>query len=127
MRKKVASKSHFELMKFLKENPDPLGVQASGGLKEYTIEEVAKHNDYPSIWSIYKGNVYDITMYLDYHPGGIDVLKPCFGKDMTELFDKYHSYVRIDGFIGKFKIGYIKKAESKFKKNDTNEKDDSNK
>ena len=32
-------------MKFLKENPDPLGVQASGGLKEYTIEEVAKHND----------------------------------------------------------------------------------
>ena len=126
MRKKVASKSRFELMKFLKENPDPLGVQASGGLKEYTIEDVAKHNDYPSIWSIYKGNVYDITMYLDYHPGGIDVLKPCFGKDMTELFNKYHSYVRIDGFIGKFKIGYIKKAESKFKKNDTNEKDDSN-
>ena len=113
MRKKVPCKSHFELMKFLKENPDPLGVQASGGLKEYTVEEVAKHNALPSIWSIYKGDVYDITMYLDYHPGGIDVLKPCFGKDMTELFNKYHSYIRIDGFIGKFKIGYIKKDESK--------------
>ena len=113
MKKKVPCKSHFELMKFLKENPDPLGVQASGGLKEYTIEEVAKHNALPSIWSIYKGDVYDITMYLDYHPGGIDVLKPCFGKDMTELFNKYHSYIRIDGFIGKFKIGYIKKDESK--------------
>ena len=123
MRKKVASKSHFELMKFLKENPDPLGVEANGGLKEYTIEEVAKHNVLPSIWSIYKGDVYDITMYLDYHPGGVDILKPCFGKDMTELFNKYHSYIRIDGFIGKFKIGYIKKAESKFK-NQTNEKKD---
>ena len=123
MRKKVASKSHFELMKFLKENPDPLGVQASGGLKEYTVDEVSKHNELPSVWSIYKGDVYDITMYLDYHPGGIDILKPCFGKDMTELFNKYHSYIRIDGFIGKFKIGYIKKAESKFK-NQTNEKKD---
>ena len=123
MRKKVASKSHFELMKFLKENPDPLGVEEIGGLKEYTIEEVAKHNALPSIWSIYKGDVYDITMYLDYHPGGVDILKPCFGKDMTELFNKYHSYIRIDGFIGKFKIGYIKKAESKFK-NQTNEKKD---
>ena len=127
MRKKVASKSHFELMKFLKENPDPLGVQASGGLKEYTVEEVAKHNELPSVWSIYKGDVYDITMYLDYHPGGIDILKPCFGKDMTELFNKYHSYIRIDGFIGKFKIGYIKKAESKFKKPDNVDKKESDK
>ena len=115
MRKKVPCKSNFELMKFLRENPDPLGVEASGGLKEYTIEEVAKHNALPSVWSIYKGNVYDITMYLDYHPGGIDILKPIFGKDMTELYNKYHSYVRIDGFIGKFKIGYIKNPESKFK------------
>ena len=117
MSKKVPHKSQFELMKFLKENPDPLGIEKSGGLKEYILEEVAKHNAPPSVWSIYKGNVYDITMYLDYHPGGIDVLKPCFGKDMTELFDKYHKYVRIDGFIGKFKVGYVKQTqkESKFK------------
>ena len=115
MKKSGPAKSPFEFMKFIKENPDPLGVEASGGLKEYTLEEVAKHNAPPSVWSIYKGNVYDITMYLDYHPGGVDVLKPCFGKDMTELFNKYHSYVRIDGFIGKLKIGYIKKKESKFK------------
>ena len=127
MRKKVPCKSHFELMKFLKENPDPLGVQASGGLKEYTLEEVAQHNALPSIWSIYKGDVYDITMYLDYHPGGIDILKPCFGKDMTELFNKYHSYIRIDGFIGKFKIGYLKKTESKFKNANSDAKKDSEK
>ena len=121
MKKSGPAKSPFEFMKFIKENPDPLGVEASGGLKEYTLEEVAKHNAPPSVWSIYKGNVYDITMYLDYHPGGVDVLKPCFGKDMTELFNKYHSYIRIDGFIGKLKIGYIKKTESKFK-NPSNDK-----
>ena len=121
MKKSGPAKSPFEFMKFIKENPDPLGVEASGGLKEYTLEEVAKHNAPPSVWSIYKGNVYDITMYLDYHPGGVDVLKPCFGKDMTELFNKYHSYIRIDGFIGKLKIGYIKKTERKFK-NPSNDK-----
>ena len=59
MSKKVPHKSQFELMKFLKENPDPLGIEKSGGLKEYTLEEVAKHNAPPSVWSIYKGNVYD--------------------------------------------------------------------
>ena len=111
-------------MKFLKENPDPLGVQASGGLKEYTMEEVSKHNSPPSIWTVYNGIVYDITMYLDYHPGGIDILKPCFGKDMTELFDKYHKYIKIDGFIGNFKVGYVKQVpkESKFKPNEVDNK-----
>ena len=114
MRKKVPSKSHFDLMKFLRENPDPLGVEASGGLKEYTMEEVSKHNDFPSIWTVYNGFVYDITMYLDYHPGGIDILKSVYGKDMTEMYNKFHSYIKIDNFIGKFKIGYIKKEKSRF-------------
>jgi cytochrome-b5 reductase len=111
MRQKTKAKSLFDLKKFFEQNPDPLGVQKNGGFKEYTKEEIAEHNKHPSIWVIYKESVYDITMFLEYHPGGIDILRPCFGKDMTELFNKYHSYIRIDGFIGKFKIGYIKKKK----------------
>ena len=99
----------IELKKFFKKNPDPLGVQKSGGFKEYTIEEVAKHNAPPSIWSIYKGDVYDITMYIKYHPGGTEILEQVYGKDMTELFNKHHSYIKITSFIGPLKIGYIKK------------------
>ena len=96
-----------EFEKYLKLNPDPCGVQKTG-LKEYTMEEVAKHNAPPSIWSVYKGFVYDITMYMDYHPGG-SIINKVAGKDMTMLYNKFHAYVNIDKFIGAFKIGYIKK------------------
>lgn len=100
-------KSIFEWNKFFKENPDPLGVKKTG-YKEYTMEEVSQHNNPPSIWTVYKGDVYDITMYVDSHPGGVEILKPIYGKDMTELYDKNHSYIKIQNFIGPLKIGTIK-------------------
>ena len=80
-------KSQAELQKFFEENPDPLGVQKSGGYKEYTMQEVALHNAPPSIWSVYKGAVYDITMYVNVHPGGQKMLEKVYGKDMTGLFN----------------------------------------
>ena len=100
-------KPYAEFEKYLQENPDPMGVKKNG-LKEYTMEEVAKHNAPPSIWSVYKRFVYDITMYMDYHPGG-SIINKVAGKDMTMLYNKFHAYVNIDKFIGAFKIGYIKK------------------
>ena len=34
------------------------------------------------------GNVYNITPYLDFHPGGVDELMRGAGKDGTALFDE---------------------------------------
>ena len=104
-------KNQKELFAYFKENPDPLGVQKSGGYKEYTLEEIAKHNAYPSIWSIYNSDVYDITMYLDCHPGGKKILEKVYGKDMTALFNKFHSYINISALIGPLKIGTVKKEK----------------
>ena len=104
-------KNHKELAAFFKENPDPLGVQKSGGYKEYTMEEVAKHNAPPSIWSVYNGDIYDITMYVDVHPGGKKILEKVYGKDMTALFNKFHGYVNINAMIGPLKIGTLKKQQ----------------
>ena len=102
-------KSQFELRKYLQENPDPLGVKASG-YKEYTMEEVAKHNKEPSVWTVYKGDVYDISMYVNCHPGGKKMLEKAYGKDMTGLYNKFHGYVKIDAIIGPLKIGTVKKG-----------------
>lgn len=83
---KRASKSPFELMAFLKDNPDPLGVKEKG-LQKYSMSEVAEHSaSTKSVWTVYRGKVYDITMYLDYHPGGKQILESVSGKDCTELF-----------------------------------------
>ena len=109
-------KTQYELKKYFEENPDPLGVQKNGGYKEYTTREVALHNAPPSIWSIYKGSVYDITMYVNCHPGGAKILEKVFGKDMTGMFNRFHGYINIDNIIGPLKIGYIKKEQPSEKK-----------
>ena len=38
--------------------------------KEFTMEEVAKHNKKDDLWIVVKGVVMDVTNWLDEHPGG---------------------------------------------------------
>lgn len=43
-------------------------------------EEVAKHNSRKSCWIIINDKIYDLTGYLDSHPGGSDILLKHAGK-----------------------------------------------
>jgi len=49
--------------------------------------EVAKHNTEQDCWIIIKGKVYDVTTYLDDHPGGVEIITDLAGEDSTEDFD----------------------------------------
>lgn len=40
----------------------------------YTLEEVSKHNKNNDLWIIYKKQVFDVTKFLENHPGGEEVL-----------------------------------------------------
>ncbi|KAH3684998.1 hypothetical protein WICPIJ_004030 [Wickerhamomyces pijperi] len=53
----------------------------------YTFEEVQKHNTKDDLWMIINGKVYDVTKYIDEHPGGEEVLIDCGGVDATDPFD----------------------------------------
>lgn len=57
---------------------------------EYTWQEVAKHNTGDSAWVIVKNEVYDITSFLDRHPGGREMLLLSAGRECTDLFTMYH-------------------------------------
>lgn len=102
-----ARKSHLEYLKLIKDNKDPLGVHHSGGLKPYTIEEISKHNQENDLWMVINGAVFNLTMYLDYHPGGAKKLMKGAGKDATALFNKYHPWVNFHNLVGKLQIGYL--------------------
>ncbi|KAG9038297.1 hypothetical protein FRB95_002258 [Tulasnella sp. JGI-2019a] len=53
-------------------------------------EEVSKHNTRESCWIIVHGNVYDVTEFLDDHPGGSKIILKYGGKDATEEYEPIH-------------------------------------
>lgn len=55
--------------------------------KYFTREEVSKHNLKSDCWIIINGGVYDVTSYLQDHPGGSYTIMDNAGKDATYDFE----------------------------------------
>lgn len=55
--------------------------------------------------------VYNISPYLRFHPGGSDILMKAAGKDGTTLFNKYHPWVNAHALLEKCLIGLLHKPE----------------
>ncbi|KAK1330549.1 hypothetical protein QTO34_010739 [Cnephaeus nilssonii] len=53
----------------------------------YRLEEVAKRNTSKEIWLVIHGRVYDVTRFLNEHPGGEEVLLEQAGADASESFE----------------------------------------
>ncbi|KAI0333031.1 hypothetical protein GY45DRAFT_1320320 [Cubamyces sp. BRFM 1775] len=53
-------------------------------------KEVAQHNSRESCWIIVHGKVYDVTDFLDDHPGGSKIILKYAGKDATAEYDPIH-------------------------------------
>ncbi len=52
--------------------------------------EVATHTTKDSCWVIVSGKVYDVTDYLEHHPGGSQILLQYGGKDATAMYEPIH-------------------------------------
>lgn len=50
-------------------------------------EEIKKHNTKKSCWLTIHNKVYDITQFLNSHPGGMEVLIDEGGKEATQAFE----------------------------------------
>ncbi|CAI9770640.1 unnamed protein product [Fraxinus pennsylvanica] len=55
--------------------------------KVFTLAEVAEHNTPKDCWLVIDGKVYDVTKFLEDHPGGDEVLLSATGKDATDDFE----------------------------------------
>ncbi|KAK3309936.1 FAD binding domain-containing protein [Chaetomium strumarium] len=76
--------------------------------KEYTMEEVAKHNKKEDLWVVVKGVVLDLTNWLDEHPGGPQALLNFMGRDATEEFEMLHDDEVIPKYAPSQVIGRVK-------------------
>lgn len=81
--------------------------------KQYSFREIKKHDNERSVWIVIDNNVYDITKYLEQHPGGKEVLLDMAGTDCTEAYDAvYHSQIAND-ILEQYKIGEVADKEQK--------------
>ncbi|KAM8931724.1 cytochrome b5-like [Lycaon pictus] len=67
--------------------PSAVAEQSDQTVKYYTLEEIQKHNHSKSTWLILHHKVYDLTKFLEEHPGGEEVLREQAGGDATENFE----------------------------------------
>ena len=52
-----------------------------------TMAEIAKHNSASDCWLLISGKVYDVTGYIDSHPGGRRAIISTCGTDATVAFE----------------------------------------
>ncbi|KAL4794012.1 FMN-dependent dehydrogenase-domain-containing protein [Aspergillus venezuelensis] len=58
--------------------------------KMRTIKDVATHDSRASCWVVIRGQVYDLTSFLNEHPGGAAVILEYGGRDATGVFEAIH-------------------------------------
>jgi cytochrome b involved in lipid metabolism len=55
--------------------------------EEITVDELKHHDNIgKGVWITIAGQVYDVSTFLDEHPGGSDILLEAAGTDATEDF-----------------------------------------
>lgn len=75
----------------------------------YTLAEVKKRSTSKSCWSIINKNVYDLTKWINRHPGGSSVIQSICGGDGTKSFSGQHrGQARPANELAPFKIGIYK-------------------
>ncbi|CAH7685051.1 acyl-CoA dehydrogenase/oxidase [Phakopsora pachyrhizi] len=89
-------------------------VPAGKQLKKLSRQEVSKHSKEGDLWCIIDTAVYDLSKFLDLHPGGAAVLleKQVAGKDATEAFFGLHRSEVLKKY-GRLVIGQIEGEEPK--------------
>ncbi|WOL12799.1 hypothetical protein Cni_G21567 [Canna indica] len=78
--------------------------------KVYTLAEVSKHNTAKDCWLVISGKVYDVTKFLEDHPGGDEVLLSSTGKDATDDFEDVGHSTTARAMMDEYYVGDIDSA-----------------
>ena len=81
----TGSKKTETIIKVQPQNTNvPTGVEV---IKSFTVDEVAAHNTSSSCWIIVSQKVYDVTSYVNIHPGGNRMITDTCGKEATDAYN----------------------------------------
>lgn len=91
-------------------------------LKTFTWAEIGKHDKKESrIWVTYKQGVYDITEFVDKHPGGPSKISMAAGGSIDPFWSIFanHNTPEIYLLLESMRIGNISEEDAKANKNDS--------
>ena len=121
-REKIAIKPGFHLVDWMRlTQVSDVAGRKGAALRRISIEEVREHRSKFDCWTVYNKKVYNITHYMEYHPGGQSTLMAAAGRDCTKDFNKYHSWINCDSIIGKCCVGSLMEEEEIIQEGDENE------
>lgn len=81
------------------------GVDTMGPVR-VTKEMLKEHKSKEDAWVVLNGKVYNMTPYLNFHPGGVPKLMVCAGRDGTSLFMKTHAWVNYENILDRCFVGF---------------------
>ncbi|XP_010524689.1 PREDICTED: cytochrome b5 [Tarenaya hassleriana] len=81
-----------------------------GDDKVFTLAEVSEHSTKHDCWLVIDGKVYDVTKFLDDHPGGDEVLLSATGKDATDDFEDVGHSTTAKAMLDEYYVGDIDSA-----------------
>ncbi|XP_070617822.1 cytochrome b5 type B [Erythrolamprus reginae] len=73
----------------------------------FTLAEVAKRSSEREAWLVIHDRVYDVTRFLDEHPGGDKVLLEQAGRDATESFEDVGHSADAKEMLKQYLIGEV--------------------
>lgn len=80
----------------------------------FTMSDVATHADAASCYTAINGSVYDLTAFVNRHPGGAGKILSICGKDGTAAFQGKHGGMALqESTLAGMKIGTLQQAGQK--------------
>ncbi|XP_037042316.1 cytochrome b5 reductase 4 isoform X2 [Bradysia coprophila] len=108
-RNKCALKPGHSLMDWIRLGSSGCDLAGTGGVvSAVSHKELAKNCKCDDAWLAIRGKVYNVTRYMDFHPGGTDELMKGVGKDATKIFDEVHAWVNYEQLLGKCYVGPLR-------------------
>ncbi|XP_015596780.1 cytochrome b5 isoform X2 [Cephus cinctus] len=90
---------------------DSSSAADTAGTKLFTRAEVAERNSNTETWIIIHNKVYNVTAFLNEHPGGEEVLLEQAGKDATEAFEDVGHSTDARNMMKPYKVGKLVEAD----------------
>ncbi|EPS41998.1 hypothetical protein H072_4055 [Dactylellina haptotyla CBS 200.50] len=79
---------------------------------EFTYSQVGEHDTKESLWVVIDEKVYDVSKFVDEHPGGEEVMLDVAGQDGTEAFEDVGHSDEAREILAQYIVGNLKRDPS---------------